>query len=443
MIKFSATYNFDFGMEPTALIKGKATLEKRASEIDKLLKTAHKNKDQELLHIIAVGAYEGTGFNRNLDKFAEYWCRKNAHYFVDSDRAVHRHHKNKKNDPKYGNIKVAYYNEPMKRIELVVGLDKDKCADILQEQEKVGHTNWSMASKQKYDVCTLCKHAAYTDDDRCEHIPSRLGEMTKEGTIIGMDNPDPHWFEISYVRRPADRIGMSLGKVASQHMKPLLPSDHLAIYTGFEAPQEEAPLISKHAADKRKLLRKLSELEKHISATSHKDSIVNLTETEKLANVDELRQLDVQTFLKYAADNGILLSADNFFSYVFGDKVKQAHIDGAKTYLPNIFSTFEKDASELINNETFDINTTAVIGKVACSLPSALDYSLFLPYTQARQARSTNKTKTASIQETGEPLHKELALQYAVYKLATLNYLASRSKLTDDFVNFAILQNNL
>lgn len=441
MIKFSETYSYDFGMEPTALIKGKTTLEKRASQIDKMLKNYKKDKNQEDLHIIAVGAYEGTGFNRNLDCFKEYWCEKNAHYFVDSDRAVHRHHKNKKTDPKFGNIKVAVYNGPMRRIELIVGLDKDKCSDILNEQEKVGHTNWSMASKQKFDTCTLCKHAAYTDDDRCEHIPSRLGEMTKEGTIIGMDNPDPHWFEISYVKRPADRIGMSLGKMASQQMKPLLPSDYLNIYTGFEVPQDDVRLVSKNAADKRVLLRKLSELEKHISATSHKDSIVNLTETEKIANVDELRQLDVQTFLKFAADNGIILSADNFFSYVFGDKVKEAHVEGAKTYLPNIFTTLEKEATELLNDETFDIKISSVLTKVA-STGFVTDYSLFLPYAYARQSRIRTKQKVASVQETGEPLHKELALQYANYKLATLNYLSSKSKLTDDLLNLSIIQNH-
>lgn len=442
MIKFSETYSYDFGIEPTALIKNKLTLEKRAAQIDGILKNYKKDKNQEDLHIIAVGAYEGTGFNRNLDCFKEYWCEKNAHYFVDSDRAVHRHHKNKKDDPKFGNIKVAVYNRPMRRIELIVGLDKDKCSDILHEQEKVGHTNWSMASKQKFDTCTLCKHAAYTDDDRCEHIPAKLGEMTKEGTIIGMDNPDPHWFEISYVKRPADRIGMSLGKMASQQMRPLLPSDYLNIYTGFEVPKEDIQMVSKTAADKRLLLKKLSELEKHISATGHKNTIANLTETEKIANIDELRQLDSQQFLKFAADNGVILNPENFFNYVFGDKIKEAQIQGAKTYLPNIFSTFEKEASELLNDETFDIKTSSALTKVA-TMNFVVDHSLFLPYVNARQARLSNKQKTASIQESGNSLDKELALQYANYKLATLNYLSSRSKLTDDLINLSILQNNL
>lgn len=442
MIKFSETYSYDFGMEPTALIKGKSSLEKRAAEIDKILKNYKKDKNQEDLHIIAVGAYEGTGFNRNLDCFKEYWCEKNAHYFTDSDRAVHRHHKNKKTDPKFGNIKVAVYNGPMRRIELIVGLDKDKCGDILHEQEKVGHTNWSMASKQKFDTCTLCKHAAYTDEDRCEHIPSRLGEMTKEGTIIGMDNPDPHWFEISYVKRPADRIGMSLGKMASQQMKPMLPSDYLNLYTGFEVPPEETVLVSKTAADKRVLLKKLSELEKHISATSHKDTIVNLTETDKIANVDELRQLDPQQFLKFAADNGIILNPDNFFNYVFGDKIKEAQVTGAKTYLPHIFSIFEKEGSVLLNDETFDVKTNSICTKVASS-SLVINHSLFLPYVQARQARIAPKQKTAEKNESGNALDKELALQYANYKLATLNYLSSKNKLSDDLLNFAILQNNI
>lgn len=436
MIKFSETSSFDFGIEPTALIKGNGTLQKRAAEIDKILKSYKKDPNQEDLHIIALGAYEGTGFNRNMDMFREHWCKKNAHYFTDADRAVHRHHKNKKEDPKFGNIKVAVYNEPMRRLELVVGLDKDKCSDILHEQEKVGHTNWSMASKQKYDICTYCNQKSYDDSTRCEHIPSRLGEMTKEGKLIGMDNPDPHWFEISYVKRPADRIGMSLSKLASATFNPLLPSDYLKIYTGFEVPNDEI-LISKHAAEKRVLLKKLSELEKHISATAHKDHIVELTETEKIANIDDLRRLNVSQFLKVAADNGVIFDADNFYAYVFNDKIKQADIAEAKAFLPRIFSLLEKEGN-YINDETFDIPDKTVQIKLASNFIT--NHSLFEPYVKARAIKEVKKDKIAAA-NSETVLGKELALTYASYKLAALNYLDHKKKLTDDLLNLVVLQN--
>lgn len=442
--KFTDTSSFDFGMEPTILIKDIKSLEKRAAARHNL-KYA-KTKGQEDMHLIAVGAYEGTGFNRNMDRFVEKWCEKNAHYFRDSDRCVHRHHKNKKDDPKYGNVKAAAYNKEMRRIELIVGLDKEACADILHEQEKVGHTNWSMASKQAFDTCTWCGFDSHDDKQRCSHIPDKLGEMNKEGQLCGMDNPDPRWFEISYVKRPADRIGMSLNKMASARLTHLLPKDYLQIYTGFEMPTGEL-IISKRASEKRALLKKLSELEKVMDAMSiSSDKVQNLSGTEKIASttLDELRQLDVARFFKMAADKGIILSADNFFSYVFGDRVKQAEIEGAKTHLYDIFQTIEKDASEIVNNETFDIkNAVSTIDGQRLMNKLANSHSMLAPYVATRQVGMLEKSASARRDKTDNVIELELAKQYANYKLATAHYLESQNKLDESMAKLMVLQNRL
>jgi hypothetical protein len=443
MIKFSETSSFDFGIEPTRIINDSKELIKRASN-NILLKYA-KSKDQTDLHIIAVGAYEGTGFNRNGDMFKEAECEKNYHYFKTADRAVHRHHKNKPNDPKFGNIKAAAYNKPMKRIELIVGLDNDKCSDILTEQEKVGHTNWSMACKVAHDVCTACGTKAKTDVDRCSHIPDKIGEIMKTGMMIGMENPDPNWFEMSYVRRPADRIGMSLSKVASDNLKPLLPSDYLKIYTGFVPPADDQFLISKKASDKRSLIDKAAEIEKHIAALAKKP--VSVVKTEKLAAdvIDELRKLNPDKFFKLAADKGIILNADNFFSYLFKDRIKEANINGAKTHLPNIFTELKKNAGTLLNNESYDpsgynsvsINDRNQVSKLANT------HSLFTPYLNARFVANTTTYKSASTQteKTNNEFDKELAKQYALYKIAALNYIDENNKLDEDLLINAVVQN--
>jgi hypothetical protein len=441
IVKFSDTSCWDFGMEAVSLIKDAKSLVKRASSKE-LLKFA-KTKGQEDLHVIALGAYEGTGFNRNLDRFVEHWCEKNAHYFKDSDRCVHRHHKNKPDSPKYGNVKAAAYNKDMKRIELVIGLDTDKCSDILHEQEKVGHTNWSMASKQAYDTCTWCNHKAYSDDDRCEHIPAKLGELNKQGEMCGMDNPDPRWFEISYVKRPADRIGMSLQKLSSAYT-PMLPKDYLSIYTDFHVPGELT--ISKSASAKRDLLQKLSEIEKRVEAMSlqiPKSSII--AKTEKLATevMDELRKISPDLLLKAAADKGIILSPDNFFGYVFADRIKQADCEGAKTHIQDIFQTIEKDAGEIVNSEVFDVAARLTPSDVSRKVDKlAKELSIFKPYILAR---TLNKEAADSVRrdKTDSKLDFELAKQYASYKLAALNYLDEQNKLTDDILLVSVLQNKV
>ena len=445
MIKFLANSDFDFGIESVQVINGfKSQIIKRAGA-KQFLKVA-KTKGQTDLHIIAVGAYEGTGFNRNGDCFRDYWCEKNAHYFKDSDRCVHRHHKNKPEDPKFGNVKAAAYNKQMKRIELIVGLDDDKCGDIIQEQEKVGHTNWSMASRQAYDICTKCGHKAHTDDDRCEHIPGEIGEITKEGQMVGMDNPNPRWFEISYVKRPADRIGFSLQKCASEKsLRPMLTRDFLQIYTGFEEPAETL-LLSKSAADKRALVGKLAELEKHISAVSTKtDSVKKVVYTPKIASaiLDDLRKIEPARFFKLAADAGIILSPENFCSYVFGDRIKEAAVAGMKVYLPNIYQTIEKQAGDLYHNESYEPSFTMLVNNSEKnSLKKlAVDYSLFPEYARCRVL---NNIKIA---ESGEKIDDsfafELAKQYAVYKIAALTYLDAHNKLSEDLLFNAVIQNQI
>ena len=338
MIKFSRNIDFDFGVESVKIITDNSQLTKRASA--KELMSFKKTKGQTDVHMIALGAYEGTGVNRNGDLFFEKDCREKHATFVKADRAFHKHHKNKPTDPKYGNIKASAYNEPMKRIELIVGIDNDKGADMLSELEKKGEIAVSMAAKLPYDVCTWCGKKAKIDEDRCEHIPLMVGELNKKGEVCAMENPNPNWFEISYVKRPADRIGYSL-KYASASVAPMTTSDFLNFYTGFVPPKEEL-LISKRACDKRSLLRKLADIEKHMTALAHKakpDTAKELylkSQASKLnqgddiseGTMDELRKYEPSKLLKVLADNGILFSPSDFCKYLFDKKIGKGNIEG-------------------------------------------------------------------------------------------------------------------
>ena len=444
MYKFSATQDWNFGIEAVSIITDQKSLTKRASA--KSFLKYEKTAGQTDLHIIAVGAYEGTGFNRNGDMFKEAECRKNHHFFKQADRAIHRHHKNKPEDPKYGNIKASAYNEPMRRIELIIGLDNDKCADILDEQERTGSTNWSMASKQAYDVCTWCKHKAATDDDRCEHIPGSLGEINKQGEMCGMENPNPHWFEQSYVRRPADRIGMSLQKAASHSaIQPMLTRDYLNIYTGFTPPADDF-FISKLAADKRILVRKAAAIEKHLDAVSSDKKINGALkmQTEKIAAelMDELRKLQPGRFFKLAADKNIILSPENFAGYVFGGRIKEAAVQGMKAHLKDIFQQLEKEGGDVINNEKYEPNRVLLGNQETNRLFSKLaaEHSLHPAFVTNRLVVKQAEM-VVDINSSDEPTNIELAKQYAAYKLAALNYMAETNRLTDDMLFNVVVQN--
>lgn len=458
MIKFTSNNDFDFHIESVQLLRdSKAQLTKRASAMD-LLKYA-KTPNQEDLHLIALGAYEGTGYNRNGDAFTEADCKKNHTYFTRANRAVHRHHKNKPSDPKYGNIKAAAYNDNMKRIELVIGLDRDKCADILDEQEKTGNTNWSMASKQAYDNCSWCGHKAKTDKDRCEHIPRNLGEINKTGEMCGMVNPDPRWFEISYVRRPADRIGMSLGKMAadSSAIKPMLPRDYLQIYGDIYVPEDL--YLSKKASDKRALVKKLAELEKHVEgiaqgkANNSRDQFIQ-QHAAKLHSgpavqpdtMDQLRQADPVQVLKALADQGIIFTPEDFARYLFDNRMAPEHVQGAKSHLPHMYSNLEQDNdSSVANNEKFEPSESQVpahLKNTAHKMHS--DHSLHGAPTVRRQMLAPEHHKLKPHSESSQSkvgFDLEFAKQYAAYKLAALNYMDEQGKLDEDLMLNAVIQN--
>lgn len=477
MVKFSSTNDWDFQVEAVSILETRKDLTKRAG-VEGLLKFA-KTPGQTDLHIIALGAYEGTGFNRNGDMFKEADCINNCHYFKDSGRAVHRHHKNKPNDPKYGTIKAAAYNPEMRRVELIVGLDNEKCADILDEQSRKGNTNWSMASKQAYDVCTWCGHKAKTDDDRCEHIPASVGEINKKGEMCGMENPDPRWFEISYVHRPADRIGMSL-KMASSNVRPLLPRDHLAIYTGFTPPTEDI-VLSKKASDKRHLLTKLAAMEKHLDAVAKNQGKSGGKDLylarqagkinkgpkikDKPQDMDKLRQHDPKKAFKATADKGVVMGPDDFSQYAMGDRVQPEAVEGMKSHLPDIYSQLEQDpaaAGQAVNNEQFE----PAGGAEGAGLPHELqelvssligNHSLMGEHAANRVLKITievggnsdGKGKPVGAlkeapkpeQKSKEAFDKELAKVYATYKLAALNYLDEQGKLDDEIIWNALIQN--
>ena len=458
MIKFSRTSDFDFGEEPVSILKDSQQLNKIASETFQM-KFA-KTKGQTDVHVIALGCMDGYGYNRNVDGFPDKDCKTAHSTFARADRAVNRNHKNKKTDPKFGNIKASCYNPKMKRIELILGLDDDKCQDVLHKLAKDGEFYVSMASKQKFDRCSKCNHKSYNGTtDRCEHIPSQLGEITKEGKEIGMINDDPNFFEISIVNRPACRIGYSL-KYASEANVKMSTTDFLNLYDGFVEPDHL--LISKNASDKRTLLKKLSEMEKHIDAISQKakpDTAKELylkRQASKINHcdglsdevIDELRKHDPSKLLKELADNGIIFSPEDFAKYLFGQHVDKKHVDGMKTHLPTIFSDNE-DNHEIVNKDKFDPFAGATLPKEIKDIVGKLfdSHSLFDKPVAGRIMRITiikgldNGDLKKKVEKTASAFDQELADNYASYKIAALSYLNDKGMLNDELIFNALIQN--
>lgn len=187
MIKVIDTDNYVFDELVASLVSDGPTIDidsltkRAAAEHIKEFKSVKPKKDHSLVHVIAMGASDFTGANRNADIFLEKaaslelpeadWKRitvkngtsrtKSASTFADktktglidtyktfeTDGHVFKHHKNKpkRGDEIFGEVKMAAYNEPMHRVELLLELPNNKWKDELEKMANGQDTSWSMA----------------------------------------------------------------------------------------------------------------------------------------------------------------------------------------------------------------------------------------------------------------------------------------------------------
>lgn len=483
LIKFSSTSNWDLDEAPISLVVDRKGFEKQAF-VKHALKY-EKTTNQVDVHVIALGAWEAYGPNRNGDAFPVEDCIKCAHTFKRANRAIHYNHKNKPHDPKYGNIKASAYNPEMQRIELIIGLDKDnpRNQNVLQKIASGDQFCVSMACKIPGDYCTWCDHFAPDENSRCEHIPHRLLEMNSDGVKCAMVNKNPNWFEQSIVERPADYIGYSLNsntKIASDRRTgPLTTNDYLAFYTGFDPQETNMLILSKHASAKRLLLRKLAEMEKQVQAIAKSDKPKHdflkrqadaLNETPDMddKDIDELRKHEPGKAFKAMADSGVMLSPLSFLKYVLSDKADNESLaKGMKSKLPNVYSKMEDDGDDKdMHDEKFEPDESgSLLPKELKGLIERLSKSqsmfgepsvkrvmqITIAMGGSKKDHEAKESKKHEAQETkaqeaqedkqASECNYELAKVYANYKLATLRYLESQNKLDELCMFNALIQN--
>lgn len=243
MIKLISPYDWDFGFAPAALVKrastglrggDRAAFLQRADHVflPYLEKIAQLLKPGEVpVHLIALGATEKIGANRNGDGFTCATCRTRHHTFEKLAR-FYRDHRNKDAHLSYGRVVKSAFNEAMGRVELLGALNGTKeaadangglVADLeLEALEKEGDFTDSMSCRIKHDVCSYCGNASRTRAEYCTPATCKaggcrdnLGRVVKVGGKIHhlhVDNPADglDWFDISHIttRKQADRTAL-------------------------------------------------------------------------------------------------------------------------------------------------------------------------------------------------------------------------------------------
>jgi hypothetical protein len=422
------------------------------------------------VHLIAVGSTEFYGPNRNGDGFKEATCKRDHDTFVKHAR-WYRNHKNKNPDKSFGLIKASNYNPDMKRIELLVALNSTKEAakrngGLLADEEMEKLANGddiavSMACRVPFDVCSGCGNKArnrseYCTGALCKHggLASKIGTVLESGHILHADNPDPTFFDISKVFRPADRIAYTMGQLEKAASVGITISGaELAENMQLSTPLDFSldGKLSSAVIAQLKLAQQLSDAEGRVAEWAHK-SVAFSPEVRSSVNIPGAQFVTttkVAQMTRALAEQGIVLPVEEFLVMVQGDTEKAASVaPQVKQHLFGVYDRMLSDGSfeTAARNNPFISTENTHMGeyrKLASTL--AADYSLKLNHIESRIRKATLRgvnplpgvEKAAAFTGPGE----ELARQYALYKVAAFTQMEPQSAELSLTLTLSILQN--
>lgn len=480
MIKVIQPHSQDFSEPVAALIKvsnsgiigqDKRDFVKRAgAEFAEKVQHIKFAKDEVPVHLIAIGATEDYGPNRNGDGFTRDCCRK-YHGTFEKFARFYRDHANKNPAKSFGIVKASYYNEPMRRIELICALNgskeaADRNGGLLadKEIEKLASGKdipVSMACKIPFDKCSACSNKARTRAEYCDSIENgghckagglkhNLGRVQADGHVLHADNPDPTFFDISHVFRPADRIAYVSGQLQKAASDRCFSGVELAEQLEVSFPEYlVAESASKRAGEQYAALCKLAAAERELVNNSTGWAQMALASNQ---TVQPIGGLDGCSFAKMAevfrglADAGVILSLRDFLSLTV-KSANDALVAAVSNALPNIFSTLVKEADivDTLENNRFypaDYASEPVrvwAEKVACTRSLTTQNVEKRAYLAA--IRNVKPTDFSMEKRAVNSAEIALAKHYALYKIAAFAVASEKYPNNLLTANHCVLQN--
>ncbi len=268
--------------------KADAAFEKTAApvllpEVVRYIEGLRPRPDAQYVLVNALGAVEWWGSNVNGDAFTEAslihapdnWSHnplvdkvhsKTWAYGYPTFYYAHAfaHHRNSDATKAFGDVELAAWNSHMKRVELVVRVDKERCEKFngvgVWDKLKAGeYPAVSMGCKVPFDTCSICldwklyregmstfdphrhKHPgeailafhkklqaqngkgirglSITRKDYCEHAKGMMNKILSDGRKVFVWNDFPRFFDISFVFIGADKTAYQMMKIAGDGQK--------------------------------------------------------------------------------------------------------------------------------------------------------------------------------------------------------------------------------
>lgn len=313
-----------FNEEPTIRILDVGSAAKRLtksaadSRVNSYVSDLKPEPGKIYLHILAMGAGEYFGANRNADFFPEDNLIKYHHTFVSSPAHIFKHHINKNPEIAIGQVIFSVYNERMHRVELIAWVDVVKGADIVEKIERGEFPTTSMACHTPFDTCSICNNRARSRNEYCTHLRNELGRIHDDGRKTMAINDGPlKFFDQSFVFKPADVTSSVLQKVASKN-EPVIGSAESAQIHGL--------------TEKKADVKKVSSLIKEIEGTVMGSSNSLRSILDKIKDPDEeilgmLEAFELDHVIHALAELGISPSI-GFFAKLIGQKICGSPVNG-------------------------------------------------------------------------------------------------------------------
>lgn len=426
-------------------------------------------KDEIPVHLIAIGATEDYGPNRNGDGFTRETCKKDHPTFEKLAR-FYRDHANKNPAKSFGLVKASHYNETMKRIELICALNgskeaADRNGGLIADKEmaKLASGNdipVSMACKIPFDTCSACGNVAKTRAEYCDSVENgghckagglkhNIGRVLEDGHILHADNTKCAFFDISHVFRPADRIAYVSGKLEKAASAGIISGAELAEQLGVTAPLSlelgsAPPRFTQAQFD---ALNWLTAAEKSAAADSWTQTVLaSSPAVQPPLDAAPSENIKLSEALLALADSGVVLPPRDFLMLT----VKSANaklVDAVVNALPNVFSKLanDQDIVQKLENNIYRPARSASSAARVWAEKVALTHSVLPAHVEKRAylaaLRGAELTPFSYEKQASSSAECALAEHYALYKIAAVATICEKYGNNWLTTNHCVLQN--
>jgi hypothetical protein len=424
-----------------------------------------------LVHVVAMGASDAYGGNRNADSYYETskelnlpapdWSRlrcangtihtkcaehfasrtnvglKETHPTFVSNAHVFREHRNKpeRGDKIWGQVKASAYNGAMRRVQLVLSLPDKDWGSELEDIANDRPVTWSMACGVPYDVCEYCGHKAIRREFYCEHLARGMTDMLADGHIMKCANDHMNFCDISHVAHPADVIAHTLGHLKAASLRDLATNQLVYPYAEEEAP-DYTGAVTKFA-----IIQRMSAMEKRVPMYTAAAAGAPVDKAGEVPKTIAGKLPKVAAFLRCSFDRDILLPPTQFAELVAGD-VSPEIVKQAKALLPAAYTRLLDNADSVLANQGYTpkyANNDPGVAAACTQLERNCAVSHNAASARIISRTDTPTQKTASL--AASPAAIALAENYLAYQIAFVKDAATRGKEAQAMVACVLINN--